>query len=241
MIISHRHQYVFIELPLTASTAIAQELMDNYEGEAILYKHANYRKFLKQASSAEKEYLPFIGIRNPLDKAVSQYHKYKVDHKNKYSDPRPRRSGRLTHWLNSRKHSSRFKEVQSQEISFNQFFLENYSGVYTDWSVIDKERMKAIIHFESLQDDFSRVLNLIGIKQKRPLPQLNRTESKDHTFWEYFSTPQMRKHAALIFGPYMNHWGYDFPIEWEVNQYQTSRTGIFNIVNSVKKFYWIYA
>ena len=40
MIISHKHKYVFVELPQTASSAIAKELKANYDGHEILFKQS---------------------------------------------------------------------------------------------------------------------------------------------------------------------------------------------------------
>ena len=67
MIISHKYKYLFVELPLTASTAVSKELRENYDGESILYKHATYHEFLKIASPEEKKYFVFSGMCNPLD------------------------------------------------------------------------------------------------------------------------------------------------------------------------------
>ena len=55
MIISHKHKYVFIELPMTGSTAINNELRENYDGIYVLKKHSSYRDFLKDATEAEKK------------------------------------------------------------------------------------------------------------------------------------------------------------------------------------------
>ena len=89
MIISHKHKYVFVELPQTASSAIAKELKANYDGHEILFKHALYSTdFLKQAKPEEKAYKVISGMRNPMDICVSNYFKFKTDHENRYSNPR---------------------------------------------------------------------------------------------------------------------------------------------------------
>lgn len=50
MVISHKYEYLFVELPRTGTTAIHNELLEKYDGQGILSKHANYRDFLKIAS-----------------------------------------------------------------------------------------------------------------------------------------------------------------------------------------------
>ena len=75
MIISHKYKYLFIGLPLAASTAISKELCEQYEGIPILSKHSIYQDFLKTATEEEKKYKVIACARNPLDISVSYYTK----------------------------------------------------------------------------------------------------------------------------------------------------------------------
>jgi hypothetical protein len=45
MVISHKHKYLFVELPKTATSAISHELIETYAGEKILRKRSAYRDF----------------------------------------------------------------------------------------------------------------------------------------------------------------------------------------------------
>jgi hypothetical protein len=47
MIVSHQYKCLFMEIPLTASWAISQELCRYYGGASILHKHATYVEFGK--------------------------------------------------------------------------------------------------------------------------------------------------------------------------------------------------
>ncbi len=72
MIISHKHKYLFVELPRTGSTAIYEELCQHYDGTQILFRHATYDDFLKVASEEEKKYfwkrpISFIYARIPAE------------------------------------------------------------------------------------------------------------------------------------------------------------------------------
>src|SRR2546426_260618 len=40
LIVSHKHRYVFVELPRTGSTAVRHELRELYDGTPILHKHS---------------------------------------------------------------------------------------------------------------------------------------------------------------------------------------------------------
>ncbi|HET8962688.1 MAG TPA: hypothetical protein VFM99_02235, partial [Chitinophagales bacterium] len=79
MVIDHRYKFVFIELPLTATSAISKEIREQYGCEPIMNKHATYGDFLKKATEEEKAYAVIGSIRNPLDQTVSMYFKYKTD------------------------------------------------------------------------------------------------------------------------------------------------------------------
>lgn len=240
MVIGHAHKYIFVELPLTASTAIANELKEHYGGKDILHKHAHYGKFLKHASEDEKKYFVFGGVRNPLDKAVSHYFKYLSDHKNRYSDPpqKPQSESTLKHRINRYVHKSKFAFVQGQEPTFSAFFLKYYTIPYSDWSLLHHKKMDAVLYFERVTDDFDRTLRKIGIDPVRKLPQKNTTSLKEKSFWEYYDTPESRQRAAEVFGPYMAYWGYSFPESWSVDDFTQNRKFSYRFYNLLRHVYW---
>lgn len=240
MIISDKHKYVFVELPLTGSTAVAKELVEKYDGRPILNKHANYRKFLKRATGDQKKYYSFAGVRNPLDKAVSHYFKYVSDHKNKYSNaPRkPQTVNPLKFLIDHNVHQKKFKFVQSKKPSFEEFFMKFYSIPYSDWSLLDHKKMNSVIYFENIADDFDRTLREIGIEPVRKLPRNNKTSLKEMSFWEYFQSDASRKKAAQIFGPYMKYWNYQFPEAWGVNEHINDKRRSYDFYNLLKHLYW---
>jgi len=240
MIISHQHKYLFLELPLTASTAIAKELIEHYDGKSIYYKHANYRKFLKKANAEQKKYFTFIGIRNPMDQAVSHYYKYISNHNEKYADIQEVKKTKnpIKHHINQRIHQRKFRYVQEHQPSFSDFFMKFYKIPYSNWAILDKERMDGVIRFEHIQEDFIQVLKDIGITPARALPQGNKTEAKTKGFIAHFDTPESQEKAALIFGPFMKEWGYSLPAEWKVDSLMSEKEGAYHRYNYFKKIFW---
>jgi hypothetical protein len=174
MVISQKHRYLFVELPNTASTAIRRELCEHYDGMPILRKHAYYSEFLKIASAEEKTYCVFSCIRNPLDVAVTVYVKYKTNHKGVYTDPEKTRM----HVLLPRAALRRFNFIRSTGADFPTFLKRFYRFPYNDWSSLSHDKFDFVIRFENLQDDFAKVLELIGVEQKRSLPLVNPTQGK---------------------------------------------------------------
>jgi len=233
MIISHKYKYLFVELPLTGSTAINRELRESYDGSDILSKHATYLDFLKQATEEEKKYFVFSSIRNPLDQAVSHYFKFKTDHRNKYSLRRSR-SKPIAKNMDLKK----FSFIKKNNADFSTFFLKFYKIPYNNWSCLSHKNFEFVIRFESLADDFAKVLELLGIEQVRPLPQINKTAERDKDFFSYYNTPQARKRAKQVFGPFLKEWGYEFPVEWEDTSISWLAQVEFLFFNIFRVFYW---
>jgi hypothetical protein len=237
MIISHTHKYLFVELPRTASTAISHELREMYDGQSILRKHATYYDFLKIASPAEKEYFVFAGIRNPLDDAVSLYFKYRGDHKQKFTALAENR--RKKRRLAEHAAAIKFRFIKQTEADFPTYFKRFYKIPYNTWSDLSHKQFDFVIRFENLQADFARALELIGIEQKRPLPQVNPTGGRGRDFASYY-TPEIIPRARRVFGPYMRQWGYTFPPEWGDAPLPWWTQAEFAFYNVFRNVYWRY-
>jgi hypothetical protein len=237
MIISHAHRYLYVELPHTGTTAIANELRQHYAGSDILRKHAHYGEFLRVASPDEKRYFVFSGIRNPLDEAVSIYFKYKTDHRRRYSQMEARRTevtGSAT-----RADAARYRAVHAEGVDFGTYFRRYYRWPYNNWSSLHHKRFNYIIRFEQLQAGFAEALRCAGIEPKRPLPLVNRTSEKRDDFWSYFS-PDLFPQARRVFGPFMHEWGYTFPPEWGEIALPPRILMEYRAVNLFRNFYWHY-
>jgi len=208
MIISHKHKYLFVELPRTGSTAISKELIDFYYGEGILFKHATYRDFLKVATEEEKQYFVFSCIRNPLDRTVSLF--YKLKHlKGQYAN-KDYRKGRS---LSSLYFNSRINYIQKHKATFSQYFDKFINIPYDDWSSLDHKKFEFIINFENLNEDFTKVLILLNLKQVRQIPIVNYTEYREKDYNKYY-TSDIRKKAVKFFGPFMVKNNFHFPEDW---------------------------
>lgn len=235
LIISHKHRYVFVELPRTGSTAIRHELREMYDGTPILHKHATYSEFRRQASQDERTYFVFSGIRNPLDDAVSRYFKLKTDHKQRFSDPslRQRRRRPLNNALDRRM----FNYLQRTGATFSSFFLHFYHLPYDTWASLSHDTFNHLIRFERIGEDFDAALRKIGITPARPLPAVNRTGQRSRDFSEYY-TPKAIKRARRVMGPYMARWGYTFPTAWDVEPPTALHRMEYRAFSAVAELYW---
>jgi hypothetical protein len=235
MIISHKHRYLFVELPRTGSTAVRHELRELYDGEPILHKHATYEEFVAVASEDEKRYFVFSSIRNPLDDAVSRYFKFRTDHKQRYTDParRPKHKPLVNRLLDD----SAFRFVGRGRTEFGSFLRRYYPLPFATWASLSHDRFDFVMRFERLADDFAEALRRIGIEPLRPLPVANQTGQRDRDFASYYDAGAQR-HARRVFGPYMRRWGYAFPAEWGLEPPTRWHELQYAVVDSIGRLYW---
>ncbi|MBK9554267.1 MAG: hypothetical protein IPO47_00275 [Bacteroidetes bacterium] len=128
MVIDHRYKFIFVELPLTATSAISKEIREQYGCEPFLNKHATYDDFLRKASPAEKKYQAIGSVRNPLDQTVSMYFKYKNDLDQRFSSGRKRPGKWLRKSLAKNRDAVRYQFIIQNNADFETYFLKFLSG-----------------------------------------------------------------------------------------------------------------
>jgi hypothetical protein len=233
MIISDIHNYLFIELPRTGTSAISKELIQNYEGKEILTKHATYKEFLRIATPEQKNYYVFSCVRNPIDRMVSFYVKCKTgfydnrfdkDYKMRYFDK---------YYL-----IPRVKFIKENNSTFCQYLKKFHKWPYVDWSVLDHNRFNNLIRFENLNKDFIKVLTELGIEVKRDLPKVNATsEKKDFT---YYLDSKCMNTIDKVFGPALLQMNYSSPFANHNIKYSSLTSLKYFINRSIKSIYWRY-
>jgi hypothetical protein len=236
MIISHRHRYVFVEMPRTGSRAVANELIEFYDGHEILRHHATYTDFLRFASEDERTYFSFSSVRNPLDVAVTRYAHLLANKDNRFTEARQisirnslaaRIERRIHHW------------IMRNDADFEAFLLRWYVLPYDTWTSLDHRRLGMVMRTETLADDFARALERIGIEPARRLPVVNATPGREKDFVSFY-TPKAIKRAGWVFGPYMREWGYEFPESWGEVRVPWWSHVLMRIVRVPRMIYWKY-
>ena len=229
MIISRKYKYLFVEVPHTASTAIASELYKHYDGEDFARKHANYSEFLHQATPEEKKYFTFAAVRHPLDAIVTDYMKLKTNKDDEYTNPDEwERNGG---WIPD-EHLDKFEFIHAQDPdkAFVNFFRKYYSKVYAQWVLILHNRFDYVMYYENIADDFETVLKMIGIDPVNRLPVVNKTK-RGKGFLEFYE-PEIREQALRVCGPFMKQWNYPVPEGGGNLQVPTSSLLYYNLVDS---------
>ncbi|MEZ5014764.1 MAG: hypothetical protein R2794_10780 [Chitinophagales bacterium] len=238
MVIDHRYKFIFVELPLTATSAISKEIREQYGCEPFLNKHATFDDFLRKATPEEKKYRSIGSVRNPLDQTVSMYFKYKNDLDQRFSTGRKRPGKWLRKKLARNRDAVRYQYIISNNASFEEYFLHFFKWPYSNWSIIHHKKMDYIIRFEHLVEDYRKVFTELGLPIHRDLPQANKTPEKKADFWSYYASDKAKRRAKFVFGPFMRYWGYRFPSEWDHIREPALAKHLYAFLNVPRKLYW---
>ncbi len=232
MIVSHAHKYVFVQIPRTGCTAVAAELMANYEGESILGKHSSYSEGLA-TGSAPRGYSVLASVRNPLADIVAGYEKLRTNHE-KYEDPDRHVSapgGYVTD-----KMLAAFRFVQAHPDDFEQYVRTFHKLTYDHQISLDEGVYDHVMRFESLADDFSKWLAAAGIPAVRDLPLVNRTNRDKRDWIDYYDSESLQRFIAPRVLPFMRQWGYSLPSNWsEPNAVVSTVAGIAHRALAVRR------
>ena len=183
MIISHLHRYVFIEVPQTASTALATELIENYDGHRILLKHSDYAQFFRSASPDERSFRVLATIRNPLDIVVSKFVKARNDHKNLYANHKIRGAP----WgFRFRPEARERAFIAKRGPDFDRFVRHFYPRAYNNRACLLPSSAQ-VMRYENLNDDFAGWLKASGVAMVRVIPPRNQTTGRARDFTEWYS------------------------------------------------------
>jgi len=183
MIISHTHKFIFLKSVKTAGTSVEAVLSNQCSGDDIVTPLNDYRhnrdekgKFIHHSMNAEgfrdigqhvdaltiksrvpkevwSEYYKFSIIRNPWDRAISNF--YWAERQNPAIKPRKR----FYHYL-----GIPFNELEKIKKLFAEFVRngkwKNNDRFYT---IDDQLCVDFVIRYERLSDDFNQVCKTLGL------------------------------------------------------------------------------
>jgi len=227
MIISHKHKYIFIGLPFSASSSISQELIEQYDGIVLCTKHSNITAAIKQGVDIKK-YYKFAVLRDPLDIAFTQYNKYLNNAKNVFTNDKysAKQGGHVT-----KKAKRIYKYVQDENPTYEQFLLNVYKAPYDNVFSLNYKYLDYVLDFNELEKSFFVCLSEIGLKKKRSLVIRNST-IKEKVRYEVNDRTVNR-----IFGPFYNEYKKLFH---KTIESQASGNMYFKLLQIVRKKYWVY-
>ncbi|UZD23865.1 hypothetical protein [Algoriphagus halophytocola] len=230
MIISHKHKYIFIGLPFSASSAINKELIAQYDGEPLLAKHSNIPLVRKVFPDLElSDYYIFAVVRDPLDMCFSVYNKFVTNAYDVFTDPKyfVENGGHVD--IRARE---KYKVINEEGLNFQEFLQRYYANIpYDNFLSLNTNELNGIIFFDQLNTGFLQCLREIGLTPKRDLPIHNQTSKK---IQNYTLESNFEQRLFFPFKYYNRKWfGQKIELKWFFNYLS------FRIVNFYRHKKWI--
>jgi hypothetical protein len=233
MVISDVHRYVFVEIPQTASSALAEELIECYAGRRILRKHTDYSEFLRSASADERQYAVFATVRNPLDIVVSKFVKARDDHRDRYHATK---LAGAPLGYRFRPEAREYAFIARHGDDFPAYVRKFYPRVYNSRACLLPQHAH-VLRYESLNHDLAAWFGTLGLELIRPVPWRHATAGRSRQFADSFQG-DLRGHAMRVFGPYMKKWGYTFPPDWTHGASFEGNELAFRLDTAFRRFYF---
>jgi hypothetical protein len=202
MIINHKHRFLFVHIQKTAGTSVT-EALNQLEGSQQLGYHHSMIDTIENA--VYDGYFVCCFVRNPFDRLVSWWNM--MTHKGMHND--------FSRYLLSRSNSfSEFldcTEMIDEQNPLERWMDQPYpkSIAFNQLDYIIGKNGRLDVHFigrfESLQADFKRVSDAIGVQME--LPHSNAFERRHYR--EYYSPGDVDK-VRRMYKRDLKFFGYDF-------------------------------
>ncbi len=203
MIINHKYKFIFVHIQKTAGSSIAN-VLSNIDGtKRILYPHSfiNSIDFEKY-----NEYFKFCFVRNPWNRLFSWYKMMlKKGVHNYFSDYLLNNSSNFSEFLDLtdiiyEKSNLEWNGIHPypKSISFNQLdYITDVNGNLL---------VNFIGRFESLEEDYNKIMEKIGIPNL-PLPHINKSTNGEY---KYFYTDSDIEKVYNMYKRDIDYFGYKF-------------------------------
>lgn len=205
MIVNHDYKFVFVQIPHTGSTEIGRFLVEELGSEEILLKHSYLHELFVLKPKIYKNYFIFGAKRNPLDERVSIYSKYCSNHLGLYSKPENKKLIKGNYFIRQIAN-----DVRTNNLTYEEYFLKYINRAYLSPVQIHQSRYDAIMKFETLQEDFSSIMEYFKISSSK-LQHSNKTNKPETSFMDYYRTNEIRSRALKCFGYSLNALSYEMP------------------------------
>ena len=196
MVINKKYKLLFIGIPYSASSAIIKELIENYNSEPLLHKHANIPYLIEIFKGLDINQFHITAVqRDPVDIVFTVFNKLKTNANGVYTDRK--------YFLENGGHVSKkarrtFHQVKKNNWDFLEYLKNVYSFIpYDSYISENRNYVNQWIYFDELNKGFSEMLRKAGIDQKKKLPLYNPTNKVEG------KSDVPEKLIKMIFGPFL--------------------------------------
>ena len=198
--INHDKMFVFVQIPKTGGTSIADLLSINpmprgWDNVTKKYRqHFTISELIENTCLTTEQsdfYFKFAFVRNPWDRLLSEYIYRKRVHTGGLFSRISLKEMLTTKWTTRQRHMSIKQHIrpQCEYVYDNNHQLVDFIG-----------------RFENLQEDFNTICDKIGIPQQQ-LPYKNKSKHKHYT--EYYDD-ETRELVAEYYAEDIEYFGYKF-------------------------------
>ena len=216
MRISHKHKFIFIAVPRTASTT-CRMILDNYSDIKSIHKSEvndsfpfyhhisakEVKKIFNKNGWMWDEYKKFCLIRNPFDRVVSLYH-YKLEGR-----------GRKRSLFSNL--SEYVEAIYKPELNFSDFVMNlkleskmhapitRYILDYDGSTLVDD-----ILLYENFDTELPRYLSQLGMKIDKKSITLNNATNKKDNYRDYYDSQELIDIVSDIYSFEIEKFNYKF-------------------------------
>ena len=222
---SFEHGYLFIQVPRTASTALAKGVLEPHlggerlppahvidgEGRIVVNaKHAALADLLAHGvldEPARRQLLVFTTVRNPFDHLVSEHLNLRLRQLELLDDPEWRRTRPTTAAMKRDATEMEFaawatKWFERRPAARARRFAHTFFGRYYDG--VDR-----VLRFERLQEDFDLLVRDLGVADRLEIPTINPTPADRAGHRDHYDA-RARRAVERAFRPIIRRFGYAF-------------------------------
>ena len=198
MIVNYEKKFIFVGLPFSACSAISKELLEQYQCETLLHKHANIPALLLSRPDIDIKKFEIVAVvRDPLETSLTLYHWLKDNRYEHFTKAENflENGGTVT-----RHHRHLHALIQKRDMNFQEYL--DHCFRFIPYDSLLSENIKFLtrtIRYDHLQDDFKVCFRALGLEINRDLPVYNQTTDKE----EIINIDQRR--LTKYFGPYLLH------------------------------------
>ncbi|WP_297793880.1 sulfotransferase family 2 domain-containing protein [uncultured Marinobacter sp.] len=239
-IICREHGLLFLMAPRTGCTAIGSVLMDELGGEwlpgddvvdenglfVVQKKHCTLQQLLEHNIISEGErtqLVTFTAVRNPFDSLVSLYFKMHKGYQDELNDPdswvykvpgyaddlKLIRNMTFDQWINRFYPDLPF-HLENRPLNGMRNVAKRLVGKQVHVEDAFVQGVDHVMRFEHLQDDFSRVLHVAGVRNPPVIPMINTTKARSEKDYRSLYTPKTRRKVEVYKEGVLKEFGYTF-------------------------------
>jgi len=211
MIINFKDSYLFVHIPKCAGESMKELLMsDANKGVHFLGKHDYLTAALDVMGNKINDFTTFAVVRNPFSQVVSFYEhlrkplyvpkaKLKKQYPGFQGALSPRRTAELAMKLDF---NSWVKEIYVNREKYHEWHGDQVNWLTDKHNIL---RVDRTLKFESLNEDFAKIQEELGIKGKLP----HKNKSKKLNYQEYYDE-ETREIIEREFQPTLKLFDYNF-------------------------------